>query len=106
MGRSGQIDIRVVKSECVSELSVDTMETSLSEMGLVRDIRVQNVDQVEAAKVPDHVEQVVECIADGVACSHDYSSDYRSRLECLSLVCGKCFGTYLIRNQVQNLMLR
>ena len=63
-------DVRIVKRVCVRQLRMDAKEAELPHSWLVRHLTVEHGWQVEAAEVPDNVEQVVNGTSDRIIRHH------------------------------------
>ena len=77
---SGYSDITVVQGEGMGQLSVDPEHAGRPNGSLVLKIAIHQGSQVEAAKVPYSIKEVVYSASNRVVCAQDYKEKGKDQL--------------------------
>ena len=78
---SVQGDVRIVKRERVGQLRVNSKHAGRSDCTLIGEITVHECSQVETAKVPNDIENVVDATAYQVIGAKDYVEKLKNELD-------------------------
>ena len=94
MHRSGLKDnsldghVAVVQREGVGQLSVNAEHARRSNRALVLEISIHQGSQIEAAKVPNSVEDIVNCASNRVISAQDYAGKHQKAVRWVHWVAG------------------
>ena len=85
---SSDVHVAVVQREGVGQLSVNAEHARRSNRALVLEISVHQGSQIEAAKVPDSVEKIVNCASNRVISAQDCTGKRQKAVRWVHWVAG------------------